>query len=64
VLRTINATCTAAGVPLGVYLREVMPAGTDIAANPAHYTPLAMAERLRARAAEAAKTPASATHAA
>lgn len=53
VLRTINATCTAAEVPLAAYLREVLPAGAKIAADPAHYTPYAVAERWRAAAASA-----------
>jgi hypothetical protein len=48
VLRTINATCTAADVSLADYLREVLPAGAKIESNPAHYTPYAVAERLRA----------------
>jgi len=50
VLRTINATCTAAGITLAVYLREVLPAGALIADNPDHYTPFAVAERLRTSA--------------
>ena len=63
VLRTINATCTAADLPLSAYLRCVLPAGLKIAANPAHYTPYAVAERRRAnQAADAAA--ASATSAA
>lgn len=63
VLRTINATCTAAGVPLADYLREVLPAGRKkIAENPAHYTPYAVAQRLSA--ARTAQAAASATPAA
>jgi len=68
VLRTINATCTVADLPLSVYLRHVLPAGLKIADNPAHYTPYAVAERLRAKQAEdaaaAAVAAASATSAA
>jgi hypothetical protein len=57
VLRTINATCTTAEIALADYLREVLPAGPKIATNPAHYTPYAVAERLRAARATSA-TPA------
>lgn len=56
VLRTINATCTAADVPLATYLRAVLPEGEKIAANPAHYTPYAVAERLRTAPVDATAT--------
>lgn len=47
VLRTINATCTAAEIALADYLREVLSAESKLVTNPAHYTPYAVANRLR-----------------
>ena len=46
VLRTINATCTAAKIDLTVYLRYVFKHLPDIAENPKNYTPYAVAVHL------------------
>jgi Transposase IS66 family len=46
VLRTINATCTAAKIDLTVYLRYVFKHLPDVLENPKKYTPYAVALRL------------------
>ena len=46
VLRTINATCTAAGLDLTTYLRVIFKNRTDLQAHPELYTPYAIALRI------------------
>lgn len=46
VLRTINATCTAAKIDVTAYLRYVFKHLPDLSENPKNYTPYAVALRL------------------
>jgi hypothetical protein len=50
VLRTMNATCTMAGIDIGEYLRRLYAARADLEARPHLYTPYALATKAKTHA--------------
>lgn len=49
ILRTLNATCTAAELDPAIYFREVAPHLHDLQNNPERYTPFAIAKKINPR---------------